>query len=68
MSHAAEKLSKIHIDKNALDLEIRSSFAKAILSYVLVVKTTLQWVEMTQRDGILNTVEGSGLRRRNIYS
>lgn len=62
VSHSVEKLNKIYIDTIFLVLETRSSFEKAICVMCWERKPTLQWVEMSQRDGILNIAEGSGLR------
>lgn len=68
MSHSTEKF--IHVDKKKkLGFRNKKLICKSILCYVLGVKATLQWVEMAQRDGILNTAEGLDLgRERNTCS
>lgn len=66
MSHFAEMLIKINIDKNFLDLETKTHL-QSNLSYELGVKPTLQRVEMTPRDEIMSIVEGTDLRKKESF-
>lgn len=61
MSHSTEKLNKVHVDQKKLGFRNKKLICKSNLYNVLGVKATLQWVEMAQRDGILNTAEGLDL-------
>lgn len=66
MSQFAKKLIKINIDKNFWDLETKTHL-QSNLSYELGGKPTLQRVEMTPRDEIMNIVEGIDLRKKESF-